>query len=155
MADQHCGSGVNDRVHRVAQPSTLGPEPAFALCGVTLHSSNATNAPRCEDCDRIWVDIESADLDVTGVDDFAARYTVMVQLNELPYATQLRPAPRWDRGTDGRFLAEITLWLREYAEIVRAARSTLAENLQELQKLRAERSAVRSFLGTDQKGPTP
>ena len=84
------------------------------------------------------------------------RGRILRALSAMPYSGSMdyRPPdfPQAMEMDEGVFDAAIAAWLEELVQVLTVAGRTTYDMSQELDKLRRQREAVRSFLGTDKLG---
>ena len=84
---------------------------------------------------------------VTGR-EFDLRFEITTTLLELPMAEAVGIDLRYDRGDLLTWLAAVLEWINGYTAFARTAAAGAREMSAELDTLRAQREAIRSFLGT-------
>jgi len=85
------------------------------------------------------------------------RHEIVAILRDLRYGASVQaPIPVLDlTQSEAEFLASLRQWLRGYSSVLAAATSTVTQMSAELDELRRQRAAVRSFLGIPERGIDP
>lgn len=79
--------------------------------------------------------------------DTDPRWQLMKAMAKTPYSGSVRPTANYLDVTDDEFFADVARWLKGLAEVLNMAAETHVDMQRELYQLRAQRTAIREFLG--------